>query len=113
MTQTRLLELFLRAVHGPQTLDLLEVRFRRAAGGMGQCFFEGCRLRDAAQVITVLGDQTHVYFGGAPRRTPTGGRAGILSASAIWADCDDNTSTAALGNAEVAPSIVVESGSDH
>ena len=113
MSQTRLLELFLRAVHGPQNVDLLEVRFRRAAGGMGQCFFEGRRLRDAAQLIIELGESTDVYFGVAPRRTPTGGRAGILSASVVWADCDDGVATTALGKAELAPSIIVESGSDH
>lgn len=111
MSQTRLLELFLRAVHGPQTIDLLEVRFRRAAGGMGQCFFEGRRLRDAAQLITELGERTDVYFGVAPRRTPTGGRAGVLSASVVWADCDDRTAASALEHSQVPPSIVVESGS--
>ena len=111
MSQTRLLELFLRAVHGPQTIDLLEVRFRRVTGGMGQCFFEGRRLRDAAQLITELGERTDVYFGVAPRRTPTGGRAGVLGASVVWADCDDASAASALEQSQVPPSIVVESGS--
>src|SRR5690349_9219630 len=112
MSQTRLLELFLRAVHGPQTIDLLEVRFRRVAGGMGQCFFEGRRMRDAAQLITELGERTDVYFGVVPRRTPTGGRAGVLSASVVWADCDDRAAADALDSG-VMPSIIVESGSAH
>lgn len=111
MSQPDRLEPFLRAVHGAPTIDLLEVRFRRDAGGMGQCFFEGSRLPDAAQLIRTLGQRTDVYFGVAPRRTPTGGRAGILNAACVWADCDDQRATEVLSRAALPPSVVVSSGS--
>lgn len=111
MSQPDRLESFLRAVHGAPTTSLLEVRFRRDASGMGQCFFERSRLRDAIELIATLGQRTDVYFGVAPRRTPTGGRAGILSAAAVWADCDDRRATDALRDARLPASIVVSSGS--
>src|SRR4051794_275950 len=113
MLQLSLLEDFLRAVHGAQTLNLLEVRFRRQAGGMGQCFIDGDNVDRAARLVAELGMRTDVYFGVAPRRTPSGGRAGILLAGAVWADCDDARATAAIGQAVLPPSIVVASGSPH
>lgn len=109
MSNSIALETFLRTLRGPQTVDLLEVRFRRVAGGMGQCFFDAGELHNAAEMIGKLGVRTDVFFGVAPRRTRSGGRAGIQSAHAVWADCDDRESADALEHG-ARPSIVVESG---
>ena len=103
---------FLKALRGPGARGLLEVRFRRAGGGMGQCFFESDHLAAASRVIAGLSERTDVYVGVAPRTAASGRRSAVDAAAAVWADCDTADSIARLREVPT-PSIIVRSGSAH
>jgi hypothetical protein len=108
------LDRYLCLLFGPVAPEaLIEVRFRRRAGGMGQLFYARDALIGAAQTIQRLGQQTDVYIGVAARIAPSGRRSSIDEVRAIWADCDSQEAAAALARFEPAPSIVVRSGSAH
>lgn len=100
---------FFQAIAG---LDdgMLELRYRRTAGGMGQCFFDTAQLEQAATFARNMGLRTDVYFGVAPRCTHEGGRSAITTALAVWADCDDATASVAARRAPLPPSAIVASG---
>jgi hypothetical protein len=109
----RQLQAYLGALLGPGAGGLLEVRFRRAADGMGQCFFDAGHTAHASRVILGLGQRTDVYVGAAPRTAANGRRSAIDVAWVVWADCDTEESTRRLSSAVPQPSIIVRSGSQH
>lgn len=89
---------------------LLEVRYRRPRGGMGQLFHNAARPRAIVETIQRLGASTDVYVGCAPRRSEHGGRAAIQRVWALWADCDGPEAVAALEDFRPRPAVVVRSG---
>ena len=102
-----ILRRFLESVQGSSPDGLLEMRFRRASGGMGQCFFATEQRPAAIQVMLSLSERTDVYFGVAPRRGPRGGRSSIESASVVWADCDTREAVERAAMSVLPPSVVV------
>lgn len=104
---------FLEPLMGPSRLVLLEVRFRRAPGGMGQLFFPADAIAQASRVILGLGERTDVYFGVAPRLIASGRRGTLGTCSALWVDCDTAESCDRLSRLKSVPSIIVRSGSEH
>jgi len=91
--------------------QLLELRYRRSGGGMGQRFFD-CRRPDAtAAAIAVLGRRQDVYVGAAPRARREGTRDAIAAGWALWADCDGEAAAGALAAFDPAPAMLVRSGS--
>lgn len=91
---------------------LLELRHALSAGGMGQRFYDVARPDAAAMAAFVLGRDGDVYVGGCPRARREGTRDAIEHGWALWADCDDRASVAALEAFAVPPAIVVRSGTD-
>jgi CHC2 zinc finger/RepB DNA-primase from phage plasmid len=89
---------------------LLEVRARRAEGGMRQRFHRAGRLREAADELLELGARTDVYVGCVPRLRHAGDRSALGAAWALWVDCDGAASVARLEAFVPAPSVVVRSG---
>lgn len=106
------LEAFLIALLGPTPgRQLLEIRFRRAHGGMGQHFHTADELVVASQAIRRLGERADVYVGAAPRSQRSGGRRAVHRSWCVWVDCDDHAAAVRLAAYRPAPSIVVRSGS--
>jgi hypothetical protein len=91
--------------------QLLELRYRRSAGGMGQRFFDVARLDAATTAAAVLSRRRDLYIGPALRARRKGTRQAIAGAWTLWADCDGDIAAAALQAFKPAPAIVVRSGS--
>lgn len=91
--------------------QLLELRYRLPAGGMGQRFFDVARPDAAAAAITALARKHDVYIGPAPRSRQAGTRDAVAHSWTLWVDCDDEPSLARLAAFEPQPAIVVRSGS--
>ena len=103
---------YLKALIGQApTGQLIELRYRRAGGGMGQRFFCVRRPDAAAAAIAVLGRRDDVYVGVAPRTRREGTRAAVADGWALWAECDGEAAAATLAAFEPAPAIIVSSGS--
>ena len=109
---SRELLVFLAALGGREpTGGLLELRYRRPGGGMGQEFHPASQPARAARAITRLGAETDVYVGVAPRRRQVGAKSAIARAWALWADCDSAEALARLERFAPRPALVVRSGS--
>jgi RepB DNA-primase from phage plasmid/CHC2 zinc finger len=107
----RVLTAFLALLVARERGGLLEVRVRRAEGGMVQRFHRAGRLREAAGELLDLGARTDVYVGCAPRLRLAGDRSSLGQAWALWVDCDGDASVARLAQFVPAPAVVVRSGS--
>jgi hypothetical protein len=106
----RALTVFLALLVARERGGLLEVRARRAEGGMLQRFYRAGRLREAADELLELGARTDVYVGCAPRRRQAGDRGALGPVWTLWADCDGDDSVACLDKLAPAPAVVVRSG---
>jgi hypothetical protein len=89
---------------------LLELRARRADGGMTQRFYRVGQLRDAADEVLERGARTDVYVGCVPRLRCAGDRTALGRAWVLWVDCDDATSVSRLATFSPAPAVIVRSG---
>jgi hypothetical protein len=107
----RVLTAFLALLVARERGGLLEVRVRRAEGGMLQRFHRAGRLREAADELLALGARSDVYVGCAPRLRHAGDRGALGSAWTLWVDCDGAASVARLAQFVPAPAVVVRSGS--
>jgi RepB DNA-primase from phage plasmid/CHC2 zinc finger len=107
----RVLTAFLALLVGRERGGLLEVRARRAEGGMVQRFHRAGRLREAADELLELGARTDVYVGCVPRLRHAGDRSALGQAWALWVDGDGAASVARLEAFVPAPAVVVRSGS--
>lgn len=88
----------------------VEVRTRRARGGMGQRWFGLHDLDGLARHIGALGPRTDVYVGVAPRVRREGTKHAVERLHVLWADCDDLDALAALDAFDPPPTLVVGSG---
>lgn len=90
--------------------SLLELRWP-VPDGMHRSF----HLLDALEIashVQLLAQHKDVYFGVLPRRRRGGQRRDLAgSPRTVWADCDGSASAGALSEFELAPSLVVRSGS--
>lgn len=101
---------YLAALAGQAPADqLLELRYRRSRGGMGQRFFPVDRPDAAAAAIAVLGRRQDVYIGVVLRARREGTREALAGGWSLWADCDDARAIDALEAFEPAPAIAVRS----
>jgi hypothetical protein len=107
----RALAAFLALLVARERGGLLEVRVRRAEGGMLQRFHRAGRLGEAADELLELGARTDVYVGCAPRLRLAGDRGALGAAWVLWVDCDGPASVARLAQFVPAPAVVVRSGS--
>ena len=107
----RVLTAFLALLVARERGGLLEVRARRAEGGMLQRFHRAGRLREAADELLELGTRSDVYVGCAPRLRLAGDRGALGPAWVLWVDCDGAASVARLAEFVPAPAVVVRSGS--
>jgi hypothetical protein len=107
----RVLTAFLALLVARERGGLLEVRLRRAEGGMLQRFHRAGRLREPADELLELGARTDVYVGCAPRLRLAGDRSSLGQAWALWVDCDGDASVARLAQFVPAPAVLVRSGS--
>jgi hypothetical protein len=106
----RVLTAFLALLVAREPGGLLEVRARRAEGGMLQRFHRPGRLREAADALLELGARTDVYVGCAPRLRHAGDGSSLGQAWVLWVDCDGAASVARLAAFLPAPAVVVRSG---
>jgi hypothetical protein len=106
----RALTVFLATLVGRERGGLLEVRGRRAQGGMAQRFDRAGALRQAADKLLAHGAHTDVYVGCAPRRRPAGDRTAVARVWTLWVDCDDAAAVTRLAAFAPALAIVVSSG---
>lgn len=90
--------------------DLIELRYRRLRGRMGQRFFPASRLGAAATAAFELSRRRDVFFGVCPRTRRAGRRDAVTAAWAIWADCDGLGAVEELHRFAPAPALVVRSG---
>lgn len=88
--------------------QLLELRYRRPGGGMGQRFFGVARPDAAAAAIAVLGRRQDVYLGVALRARRERTYDAVAGGWALWADCDSAAAAAALEAFDPAPAIVIQ-----
>ena len=88
----------------------LEIRIRRPGGAWLQWFVPVEGLPAVSwRSVTRAGD---VYVGCLPRQRRAGCREAVGGGAVVWADCDDDTSVAALTQFELPPALVVASGTD-
>ena len=106
----RVLTAFLALLVARERGGLLEVRVRRAEGGMVQRFHRAGRLREAADELLELGARSDVYVGCVPRLRLAGDRGALGAAWVLWVDCDGGASVARLAEFVPAPAVVVRSG---
>jgi hypothetical protein len=106
----RVLTAFLALLVAREHGGLLEVRARRAQGGMRQRFHRAGRLREAADELLELGARTGVYVGCLPRLRHAGDRRALGAAWVVWVDCDGAASVARLATFVPPPAVVVRSG---
>jgi CHC2-type zinc finger protein len=106
----RALTAFLALLVGRERGGLLEVRVRRAEGGMLQRFHPATRVREAADGLLELGARTDVYVGCAPRVRRAGDLSALGSVWTLWVDCDGASAVARLAAFAPAPAVVVRSG---
>lgn len=105
------LELQLAMIAGNEPAGgLLEVRYRRPEGGMGQLWHDCHRGKAIAERIEGLGQGTDVYVGCAPRRHRHGGTDAIERSWALWADLDTQEAIDACARFSPAPSLLIRSG---
>ena len=83
-------------VGGAPAGQLIELRYRRSAGGMGQRFFPIERPDAAAAAIAVLGRRGDLYVGASLRARREGTRDALAAGWALWADCDGDAAAGAL-----------------
>lgn len=109
---TRALETYLGMLFGAEpTGALIEVRYSRERGGMGQAWY-GVREREqAARAIRRIGAGTDCYVGVLPRSERRGCRDAIRQGHVLYVDCDSAESIAWLADFTPAPSMVIGSGS--
>ncbi len=106
------LRLLLAAIAGNEpSTSRLEVRSKRAKGGMSQAFFPVREPDRAARAITNLGQLTDVYVGAAPRVRECGRAEAVERVWTLWADCDSPEAVERLRKFRPSPSIVLRSGS--
>lgn len=103
------LQLMMIAANEPAG-GLLEARWRRPEGGMGQLWHTCDRPNAIVETIQGLGQRTDVYIGGAPRRHRHGGIDAIERVWALWADLDTVEAIEACKRFAPPPSVVVHSG---
>lgn len=95
-----------------EEMDLIELRYRRFRGRMGQRFFPATRLGEAARAAFELSRRRDVYFGVCPRTRRVGRRDAVTTAWALWADCDGPQAVEELRHFNPAPGLVVRSGTE-
>jgi len=112
--QQHALALWLALIAGNDRTGLIEVRQKRAEGGMHRMHFrttEHAR-KAAAEAIVGAGVRSDTYVGMAPRRhRHGGGKDAIDRVWALWADCDTPEAVHTLSAFQPAPSIIIKSGS--
>jgi hypothetical protein len=105
------LTVFCSTLYGrEQAGGFVEVRTRRARGGMDQRWFELHDQDGLARHIEARGPHTDVYIGVAPRVRREGTKHAVERVHVLWADCDDLDSLAALDAFRPPPTLVIGSG---
>jgi len=101
----------LAALAGTEPTGFLELRHRRSdGGGIRRRFFDAHVPNAAAMAATVLSQTGDVHVGCALRRDRTGGRPSVQQGWALWVDCSDPHTVAALEGFDPQPPILVRSG---
>lgn len=102
---------YLNALFGAEAPGgLIEIRYKRESGGMGQAWFGIREIDQAARAIRRLGAATDCYVGVLPRVERRGGADAIRHGHVLFVDCDAPGSIEALAKFAPAPSIIVSSG---
>jgi hypothetical protein len=107
------LERFLKMLAGREPAgDLLEIRYRdpRSAARMRQRFHDAADTRRLAREILRLAKHSDIYIGVAPRRIPNGGRHAIHRGWVLWTDIDQPGSQPLAATLQVAPGVIINSG---
>lgn len=105
------LRVYLAMLAGSRRSGLIEVRWRRPQGGMGQTFHAADRTAALLELVEGLGCSTDVYVGCAPRHHRHGGADAIEHVNVLWCDADGEKAAAAVVAFAPPPSMVVLSGS--
>ena len=92
--------------------SLIEIRAKRATGGMAQVFVGVRDLDRAMRVIDNRSQLTDVYVGAAPRTRPEGTTDAIERVWNLWVDCDSVESVERLRAFHPFPTMVNRSGSN-
>jgi len=92
--------------------ELVEVRYRRPQGGMGQLFQSADRARSLIETVLGLGERTDTYVGAAPRMARDGSKRAVTHSHALWVDCDDPDAADRLRAFVPAPTLLLRSGRD-
>ncbi len=69
--------------------ELVEVRYRRPQGGMGQTFRSAGQGAALVETVLDIGARTDTYLGAAPRIARDGSKRAVTHSHALWVDCDD------------------------
>lgn len=109
--QAEALRLYLAMIAGREpSTSCVEIRAKRATGGMSQTFVSVRELDRATRVIANRGKLNDTYVGVAPRTTRAGGLEAIEHVWALWVDCDSAESVRQLAAFRPLPSVVIRSG---
>lgn len=108
---TRGLETYLGMLFGAEpTSALVEVRYRRDRGGMGQAWHGVREVEQAARAIRKLGATTDCYVGVLPRAERRGCRDAIRQGHVLYVDSDAAEPMERLADFCPPPSMVISSG---
>ena len=109
--QTWALRLQLAVIAGNEPAgSYIELRFKRAGGGMAQDFIPVGELERAAASAVNRGQLGDVYLGVCPRTERSGGKDAVARAWVFWCDCDTEQSVERLRAFRPLPSVVIRSG---
>jgi CHC2 zinc finger/RepB DNA-primase from phage plasmid len=109
--QAQAARLWLAACAGNDRTGYLELRAKRAEGGMHRTFWRTDRLDVLAEHLLAAGRDRNVYVGAAPRDRRAGTADAVPRGYTLWADCDEPAAVHALSAFDPAPSLIVLTGS--
>jgi len=90
--------------------ELVEVRYRRPQGGMGQTFRSAGQCAALVETVLDIGARTDTYLGAAPRMARDGSKRAVTHSHALWVDCDDPGATDRLRAFDPPPTLLLRSG---
>jgi len=99
------------AIRGRESDGFVEFRIAQRGQGMRRTFAAVTEYRDALEEVLASSLSADVYVGCAPRVRESGKAEDVDRVWVLWADCDGATAVERLADFEMAPHVIVKTGS--